>query len=85
MSFGVDQRHGESLAREARALSGLMPEDTRDDIAGLADVQGVVGAAEYVDVVHGKTTMPSSSGEEKPFDSWTVRLRRTAHSLRGSP
>jgi hypothetical protein len=60
MLFGVDQRHGESLAREARAFAGLMPEDARDDIAGLTDVQGVVGAAEDVDVVHGKTTMASS-------------------------
>src|SRR5690606_23126469 len=71
-------------ARESGRLARLVREHACHDIAGLADVQGIVGTAEDVDVVHGQTTMASSSTATQ----WVLRLvppSRTAlgrHSLR---
>jgi len=82
MLFCKHQRDGEPLSREARGLSGLVREDACDHIARLADVEGVVGAAEDVDVVHGSTTMASSLGRGEALRPAVARHERAYPSTR---
>jgi hypothetical protein len=47
----IHQCHWPTRAREPGRLAGLVREHARHEIAGLADVQRVVGTAKDVDVV----------------------------------